>query len=93
MDCRTRSAHQFKTRLGSEKFDVILTKEQPVLRKMMSSFVVENMQTQYNILSCRIDLSFHDYKLAIEIHEYGHSDRNIDYEIKRKIYKFIWNLL
>ena len=27
---------------------------------------------------------FHDYKLAIEIDGNGHSDRNVDYEIKRQ---------
>ena len=48
----------------------------------MSSFEGENMQTQYNVLSYRIDLYFHDYKLAIEINENEHSDRNIDYKIK-----------
>ena len=42
------------------------------------------MQTQYNALSHRIDLYFHDYKLAIEINENGHSHRIIDYEIKRQ---------
>ena len=41
------------------------------------------MQTQYNALSYRIDLYFHDYKLTKEIDENGLSDRNIDYEIKR----------
>ena len=49
----------------------------------MSSFEGENMQTQY-VLGYRIDLNFRDYKLAIEIDEYGSSDRNIDYEIKRQ---------
>ena len=39
------------------------------------------MQGQYNFLSCRIDLYFQNYKLAIEIDENGHIDRNIDYEI------------
>ena len=29
-----------------------------------------------------IDSYFHDYKLAIEIDESGHSDRNIDFEVK-----------
>ena len=42
------------------------------------------MQTQYNVLGYRIDLNFHDYKLAIEIDENGSSDRNIDNEIKRQ---------
>ena len=42
----------------------------------MSSFERENMQTQYNVSSYRIDSCFHDYKLALEIDENGHSDRN-----------------
>ena len=50
----------------------------------MSSFEGENIQTQYNGLSYRIDLYFHDYKLKIEIDENGHSDRNVNHEIKRQ---------
>ena len=50
----------------------------------MSSFEVEKIQTQYNALGYRIDLYFHDYKLAIEINENRHSDRSTDYEIKRQ---------
>ena len=48
----------------------------------MSSFKGENIQTQYNVFSQSIDLYFHDYKLAIEIDENRHNDRNINYEIK-----------
>ena len=51
----------------------------------MSSFEGENMQTQYNVLSYRIDLYFHDYKLTIEIDENGQSHGNIDYDIKKAI--------
>ena len=50
----------------------------------MNSFEGENMQTQYNVLSYRIEFYFHGYKLAIEIDENGRSDRNVDYEIKRQ---------
>ena len=75
---------KFRTRLGFKQYDVILTKQQSVLTRIMSSIEGENMQAQYNVLSDRIDLYFHDYKLAIEIDENGHSDRNIDYEIKRQ---------
>ena len=57
-------------------------KELLVLTKIMSSFEGENMQTQYNVLGYKIDLCFHDYKLAIEIDENRHSERNIDYKIK-----------
>ena len=81
MDCRTTSAHNFRTRLYDEQYDVILTQEQSVLTKIMSSFKGENTQAQYNVLSYRIDMYFYDYKLAIEIDENEHSDRIIDYEI------------
>ena len=30
----------------------------------------------------KVDRYFHDYKLAIEVDEYDHCNRNIDYEIK-----------
>ena len=42
------------------------------------------MQTQYNVLSYSIILYFYDYKLAIEIDENGHNDRNVDYQINRQ---------
>ena len=50
----------------------------------MSSFEGEIIQTQYNVLSYRIDLYFHDYKLTIEIDQNELSNRNIDYKIKRQ---------
>ena len=45
MDCRTTSVHIFRTRSGFKQYDVILTKEQSVLTKIMSSFERENLQT------------------------------------------------
>ena len=42
----------------------------------------EDIQTQYNVLSYRIDLYFHKYKLEIEVDELGHADRNINNEIE-----------
>ena len=35
-------------------------------------------------LGYRIDLYFHEYKLAIEVDELGHTNRNINNEIERK---------
>ena len=64
--------------------DVINTKEQTVINSIKDAFEGENMQSQYTVLCYRIDLCFHKYKLAIEIDELGHNDRNIDYEIKRQ---------
>ena len=64
----------------SKPDDVIITKE---MTKIKSSSEGENMQTQYSMLGYGVDIYFHDYKLAIEIDENGHSDRNIDYKIKK----------
>ena len=44
----------------------------------------ENMQTQYSVLSYKIDFYFHEYRLAIEVDELGHNERNINYEIQRQ---------
>ena len=38
----------------------------------------EKIWKQYNVLRYRIDLYFHDHKLAIEIDENGHSDRKFE---------------
>ena len=42
------------------------------------------MQTQYSIIGYKTDLYFHQYKLAIEVDELGHNDKNI-YSKNRKI--------
>ena len=41
------------------------------------------MQTEYSVLGYYVDLYFDDYNLVIEVDEFGHSDRNIGYEIER----------
>ena len=75
MDCRKTSAHKFRTKLELKQYNVFLIKNQLVLTKTKSSLEGENMQTQYNVLSYRIDLYFHDYKLPIEIDENEHSNK------------------
>ena len=70
--------------MGFNLHDVINTKEQTVLRSIKDAFEGEDMQTQYTVIGYRIDLYFHEYKLAIEVDELGHNDRNIDYEIQRQ---------
>ena len=42
------------------------------------------MQTHYSVLGYRIDLYFHKYRLAIEVDELGHADRNLSDEINRQ---------
>ena len=47
-------------------------------------FAVEEIILQHNVLGYRIDAYFFQYKLAIEVDEQGHYDRDIDYEIERQ---------
>ena len=47
-------------------------------------FEGENIKTQYSVLGYRIDLYFHKYKLAIEVSELGHTNRNINNETERQ---------
>ena len=61
---------------------MVNTKEQTVINLIKDAFEGENMQTQYTVLNYRINLYFHEYKLAIEVDELGHNDKNIDYEIE-----------
>ena len=84
MDCRTDESCNFKRNLGFKLNDMINTKEQTVRSSIKDAFEGENMQSQYNVLNCRIDLYFHKYKLAIEIDELGHNDRNFEHEIQRQ---------
>ena len=84
MDCRTDQSCNLKRNLGFRLHDVINTKEQPVLNSIKNTFEGENIQTQYSVLGYRIDLYFHEYKLAIEVDELGHTNRNINNEIKRQ---------
>ena len=84
MDCRTDESCNLKRNLGFTLHDVINTKEKTVINSTKDAFKGENMQTQYTVLNYWIDLYFHKYKLAIEIDELGHNDRNTDYEIQRQ---------
>ena len=54
-----------------------------MLESIKDAFEGENVQTQYSLSGYRINLYFHEYKLAIEDYELSHNDRNIDYEIQR----------
>ena len=48
--CRAASAYQFITRLGLKQHDVILTKEQSLLTKIMSLFQEENSKFKLSVL-------------------------------------------
>ena len=84
LDCRTVESCAFKKKLGFTLQDVINTKEQSVISAIKDAFEGETMQTQYSVLSYKIDLYFHKYKLAVEVDELGTADRNFNNEIERQ---------
>ena len=71
-----------KKNLGFKLHDVINTKEQTVINSIKDEG--KNIQTQCSVLSYRIGLYFHKYKLAVEVDELGHADRNNNNEIERQ---------
>ena len=58
--------------------------EKTTLDSIKNAFGGENIQTHYRVLGYEIDIYFHNYKLAVEIDEYNHEDRDIGSEIKRQ---------
>ena len=83
MDCRTDESCNLKINLGFRLHNVIYTKEQ-TLKSIKDAFEGEDTQTQYSVLIYRIDLYFHKHKLAIEVDELGHADRNLSNETERQ---------
>ena len=84
MHCRRPESCKFQRNLGVKLDDMISFKEQTVLKSIIDVFEGGNMQIQYSVLGYKIDLYFHQYKLAIEVDELGHNNKNIDYEIQRQ---------
>ena len=84
MGARSPKAIPFRAKLGFIQYEITLKKGSSVLESIMETFEGENMETQCSVSSYRVDLYFHDYKLAIEIDEKGHKGRNKDYEKQRQ---------
>ena len=83
MDTRAIQSIDFKNKLGINSQDPIMTQEQSILTKIKNSFSTEKMIFQHFVLEYRIDAYFLKHKLAVEVDERGHNDRNLEYEIER----------
>ena len=55
--------------------------EKTTPKSLRDPFKGENKQTQHKVLGYEINFDFHDYKLAVEIDEKDHQDRDISREI------------
>ena len=84
LDCRTTPAVDFKSRLGFNQYDPIMTQEQSVLSKIKTVFSAEEIMFQYCVLGNYIDAYFPKHKLAIEVDEQGHQDRDTFCETERQ---------
>ena len=84
IDFRRDESCNLKRKLGFRLHDVINTKEQTVLKSIKDVFEEEDMKTQYSVLGYRIDLYFHKVKIAIEVDELGHAEKNLSNEIERQ---------
>ena len=82
MHSRTPESCKSKRNFWFKLHDVINCKKQTVLESIKDAFEREDTQNQYTVIGYRTDLYFHEYKLATEVDELGHNDRNIDYEIQ-----------
>ena len=71
MNCRTTPAVNFKTKLGFNQHDPIMTQEQSILSEIGTLFAYEEITPQHNVLGYRIDAYFPKYKLAIGVDEQG----------------------
>lgn len=63
-----------------------LYKEQETVGQLIKVFDYKEYKLQYSIGTYRIDLYFPNEKLAIECDEYGHKDRNSEYEKDRELF-------
>ena len=84
VDSRIVSSVEFKIKLGFENQDPIMTQEQSVLTKIKETVSTEEISFQLFLLGYRIDAYFLKYKLAVEVDERGHNDRDLEAEIERQ---------
>ena len=71
-----KKINHFKCKLGFKLHDIIMSKEESVTIKIIKVFSNEKILLQHSVLNYQIDLYFSENKLAIEVDEKGHTDRD-----------------
>ena len=74
---------EFKKKLGLS-INLVTCDEQNIISTLQTTFEGEITITQYWIENKRRDAYFSKYKLAIEVDEYNHEDRDFNYEKNRQ---------
>ena len=80
----TPKAIEFRSKLGFKERNIILTKERSVISKIAKLFSNEKVLLQHSVLDYKIDLYFAEHKLAIEVDEKRHTDRDKIKEIEQQ---------
>ena len=65
---------------------VLFRKEQETISRIRETFNFLTCSTQYPIGNYMIDLYIEEYRIAVECDEYGHRDRDPEYEQQREDY-------
>ena len=82
IDTRTTKAFEVRAKFKINQHDPILTKEQSIGLKIIKAFPNEKIKEQFFVLNEKIDFYSPRHKLAIEVDELGHLDRNEEDEMK-----------
>ena len=82
IDARTTAVVKAKANFRINQHHPILTKEQSICSKILKVFT--EIIEQYFILNERIDFYLPKHKLAVEVDELGHLDRDEEDKIKRQ---------
>ena len=80
---KEKQGEGFRTVLGFKEHEIINVTEKTTLDSIKNAFEGENIQTHYRVFGYEVTIYFHDYKLAVEIDEKDHQDRDISREIER----------
>ena len=75
---------KFKEKLGLDPYKITCD-EQDIISTLQVAFEVEIIHTQYCIYKKRLDIYFPKYKVGIEIDEYEHEYRDLEYEQVRQL--------
>ena len=83
---RKNKINAFRRSAGFNVTDTFNSKQQSIAETIKQIFDGEDIQTEYKVpgLDYRIDIYPREYKLVVEVDEYGHSDRDIEYEEERE---------
>ena len=73
-----------KCKLGFTLHDITMSKEESVTIKIIKTFSNQKILPQNSVLDYQIDLNFLEHKLAIEVDEKGHTDRDEKKENERE---------